>query len=61
MDDILVHAETEELHDRRIDEVLKFIKAAGLKLNEAKSKFKQRQVSFLGHVIDEGSGSTQVR
>ena len=36
MDDILVHAETEELHDQCLDEVLKVIKAAGLKLNEAK-------------------------
>ena len=61
MDDILVHAETEELYDQRLDEVLKVIEAVGLKLNEAKCKFKQRQVRFLGHVINRGQGLTQVR
>ncbi len=53
MDDVLVHAESEELHDQRLAEVLKVIKAAGLKLNRTKCKFKQKQVRFLGHIIDE--------
>lgn len=53
MDDILIHGETEEIHDQRLAEVLKVIEAAGLKLNKAKYKFKQKQVRFLGHVIDE--------
>lgn len=53
MDDILIHAETEEQHDRRLAEVLKVIEKARLKLNQAKCKFKQRQVRFLGHLIDE--------
>lgn len=53
MDDILIHAETEEQHDRRLAEALKVIEAAGLKLNQAKCKLKQRHVRFLGHLIDE--------
>lgn len=53
MDDILIHAETEEQHDRRLAEVLKVIEAAGLKRNQAKCKFKQRQVRLLGHLINE--------
>ena len=38
MDNILVHAETEEEHERRLAEVLKVIEAAGLKLNKVKCK-----------------------
>uniref|UniRef100_A0A3P9JCS6 ribonuclease H n=1 Tax=Oryzias latipes TaxID=8090 RepID=A0A3P9JCS6_ORYLA len=53
MDDVLIHAETEEQHDQRLAKVLKVIEAAGLKLNRAKCKFKQREVRFLGHIIDE--------
>lgn len=53
MDDVLIYAETEELHDQRLEEVLKVIEGSGLKLNKAKCNFKQRRVRFLGHVIDE--------
>lgn len=38
MDDILVHGETKEIHDRRLEQVLKVIEAAGRKLNRAKFK-----------------------
>lgn len=37
-DDILVHGETEEIHDRRLEQVLKVTAAASLKLNRAKFK-----------------------
>ena len=53
MDDVLIHGETEEIHDKRLAEALKVIEAAGLKLNKEKCKFKQREVRFLGHIIDE--------
>uniref|UniRef100_A0A3B4U8Y0 ribonuclease H n=1 Tax=Seriola dumerili TaxID=41447 RepID=A0A3B4U8Y0_SERDU len=53
MDDILIHGENEEIHDQRLAEALRVIEAAGLKLNEAKCKLKQKQVRFLGHIIDE--------
>ncbi len=53
MDDILIHGENEEIHDQRLAEALKVIEAAGLKLNERKCKFQQKQVRFLGHVIDK--------
>ncbi|KAL6482004.1 hypothetical protein MHYP_G00100840 [Metynnis hypsauchen] len=53
MDDILVHGESEEIHDQCLAKALKVIEASGLKLNEHKCKFRQTQVRFLGHVIDK--------
>lgn len=47
----LIHGETEKIHDQRLAEALRDIEAAGLKLKKA--KFKQKQVSFLGHIIEE--------
>lgn len=35
IDDILIHGETEEIHDQRLDKALKVIEEAGLKLNNA--------------------------
>lgn len=53
MDDILIHGPTEEIHDQRLAEALRVIKAAGLKLKKAKCRVKIKQVRFLGHLIDE--------
>lgn len=53
MDDILIHGDAEEINDQRRAEALRVIEAAGLKLNKAKCTFKQKQVRFLGHIIDE--------
>ncbi len=52
-DDIIVYAENEIQHDARLTEVLKVIEASGLKLNREKCLFKQKSISFLGHMIDE--------
>ncbi|RXN04213.1 Retrovirus-related Pol poly from transposon [Labeo rohita] len=52
MDDIIVYGETQEVHDRRLQRVLKTLSDAGLKLNEDKCLLRQTQLRFLGHVID---------
>lgn len=56
MDDILVDGETEDIHDRRLERVLKVIEP-GLKLNRAKWKFKEQQICFPGHIFDESAVS----
>jgi len=53
VDDILIHAKTEEEHDRRLRAVLEKCREVGLRLNKDKSRFKQTQITFLGHVITE--------
>lgn len=53
MDDILVHGATEAEHDSRLDKVMQRIEAAGLKLNREKCLFKQKELRFLGHLIDQ--------
>lgn len=51
MDDILVYGSTNEEHDRRLDAVLRTVKASGLKLNRAKCHFEQTKLQFFGHII----------
>lgn len=51
MDDILVYGADREEHDRRLEEVLRTIKASGLKLNKAKCHFRQSELNFFGHII----------
>ena len=53
IDDILVHAPTQELHDLRLEEVLRRCQSAGLTLNKEKSVFSQSNVVFLGHELSE--------
>ena len=51
MDDILVHASTQQTHDDRVRAVLSRLREAGLTLNE-KCEFSKGSVRFLGHIID---------
>lgn len=51
MDDILVYGADREEHNRRLDAVLRTIKASGLKLNRAKCRFRQTELKFFGHII----------
>ncbi|GFR81911.1 transposon Ty3-G Gag-Pol polyprotein [Elysia marginata] len=51
MDDILVHAPTQSVHDDRVRIVLQRLQEAGLTLNE-KCAFSKPSVRFLGHIID---------
>lgn len=49
MDDILVYGKDEAEHETRLAEVLKVLRAAGLKLNEDKCHYGQKEITFLGH------------
>ena len=51
MDDILVHASTQQTHDDRVRAVLSRLREAGLTLKE-KCEFSKGSVRFLGHIID---------
>ena len=52
MDDILIHATTQKIHDERVRAVLQRLREAGLTLNE-KCEFSRSSMTFFGHVIDE--------
>ena len=52
MDDILIHATTQKIHDERVRAVLQRLRESGLTLNE-KCEFSSSSMTFLGHVIDE--------
>ena len=51
IDDIVVFGRTFDEHISRVEEVLKRIKAAGLKLKADKSNMFQTSVLFLGHIV----------
>ena len=51
MDDILVHADGMEEHDRRLDQALNRLAQTGLKLNREKCEFRKEEISFLGHIV----------
>ena len=51
MDDVLIHAENETIHDDIVRRVLQKLQDAGLTLNE-KCEFRKPSVKFLGHIID---------
>ncbi|KAK3796221.1 hypothetical protein RRG08_006791 [Elysia crispata] len=52
MDDILIYATTQKIHDERVRAVLQRLRESGLTLNE-KCEFLSSSMTFLGHVIDE--------
>ena len=53
LDDIVVSGGSEEEHDKNLSKVLDVIKQAGLKLNQEKCTFKEKEIEFLGHTIGE--------
>jgi hypothetical protein len=53
IDDIIIFAETQEEHDRRLRAVLQRLEEAHVTLNEEKCVFSQRRIYFLGYVLDE--------
>ncbi|KAK3729801.1 hypothetical protein QZH41_003408 [Actinostola sp. cb2023] len=53
IDDTLVYGRDQKEHDERLEKVLARIEEAGITLNPNKCEFSKRQVTFLGHVIDE--------
>ena len=52
MDDVLVHGKDQDQHNDRLLKVLQHLETAGLTLNKEKCKFSQRQVKFLGQIVD---------
>ena len=53
VDDILVWGIDEKQHDMRLEKVLQRARSRNLKLNKEKSQIKQRQVTYLGHILSE--------
>lgn len=51
VDDILVHAATEEEHDRLLTEVLTRLARNKFRAKLSKGVFKQREIIFLGHKL----------
>jgi hypothetical protein len=54
LDDIFIHAETEDEHDARFEEVKRRLEQGSFTWNPAKCHVKQKSVKFLGHVIGNG-------
>ncbi|CAM5075895.1 unnamed protein product, partial [Natator depressus] len=53
LDDIIVFGNTSEEHDNNLQSVLNCISKGGLQLNRSKCKFRQTELSFLGHTISQ--------
>ena len=53
IDDVLVYGMDQDKHDDRLLKVLQRLEAAGLTLNKEKCKFSQKQVKFLGQMVDK--------
>uniref|UniRef100_A0A3P8NB56 ribonuclease H n=1 Tax=Astatotilapia calliptera TaxID=8154 RepID=A0A3P8NB56_ASTCA len=52
MDDILVYADTQTQHDKRLIAVLERLTKAGLTLKSEKCEFAKTSIKFLGQIID---------
>ena len=52
LDDILVTGSSEEVHLRALEEVLRRLERAGLKVKQSKCAFMRPSVTYLGHKID---------
>ena len=49
--DVLVHASTQELHDKRLEQVLKQLTEAGMTLNVDKCTFRVSKIKFLQNLV----------
>ena len=50
-DDIVVYAETQEKHDKRVRQVMERLRERGLTLNYDKCQFSMSKLIFMGHVL----------
>ena len=50
-DDVMIHGESDDQHDRHLLQVLNKCREIGLKLNPDKCQFSQKQVQFYGNTI----------
>ena len=53
MDDVIVFSSSEQQHVERLSRMLGRLMDAGLKIKPAKTRLFQRQVEYLGHIVDE--------
>ena len=53
LDDINIYAKTFEEHLEKLEEVLKLLKEAGLKIKPSKCYFMKTELNFLGHVVNQ--------
>ena len=62
LDDVIVHATTEEEHDHRYENVVRVLSSKGLTLNRNKCQFKMSHLEFMGHVLSaRGIGPADVK
>ena len=62
LDDVIVHAPTEEEHDKRFENVVRVLKSRGLTLNRDKCQSKMSHLEFMGNVLSErGVGPADVK
>ena len=60
--DVIVHAPTEEEHDKRFENVVRVLSSRGLTLNRDKCHFKMTHLEFMGHVLSaRGIGPADVK
>ncbi|XP_053380302.1 uncharacterized protein K02A2.6-like [Mercenaria mercenaria] len=52
-DDIIVYAENQAQHDKRLEAVLKRLQDKGFTLNKKKCEFNKRKIEFFGYVFSE--------
>ncbi|XP_078533910.1 gypsy retrotransposon integrase-like protein 1 [Lissotriton helveticus] len=52
-DDILIFTQSEDEHDKVIDQVFHILEHRGVTLQKSKCVFKTREVEYLGHIISE--------
>lgn len=53
MDDIIIFGESEEQHDKRLENTLKRLKSYNVTLNEDKCVYGVKEIVFLGHKLSE--------
>ena len=62
LDDVIVHAATEEEHDKRFENVYRVLSSKGLTLKRDKRQFKMSHLEFMGHVLSaRGIGPADVK
>ena len=52
LDDIIIYSETWQEHLATLDEVLRRLRAAGLKASPSKCEFGKTSIQYLGHIVN---------
>ena len=61
-DDIIVHGQTREEHDKRLEEALKGFHERGLTLNKEKCKIHMSELEYMGHLLSSrGVGPSEAK